>query len=85
MIKLRNYTFKKRQPKGKYRTLVQYFLDSNESLMAWECTDKGELNRVIVGFNKVIHQRNLKDLVRVKQCKEDLVVGLERVNSNDEE
>ena len=83
MIKLENYTFKKRQPQGKYRTLVQHFLDSNESLMAWECNDKSEFNRVIHGFNKVVHGRNLKNLVRVKQCREDLVVGLERVNKDD--
>lgn len=84
MIKLRNYTFKKKQPKGKYRTLVQYFLDSEEKVMAWECSDWSEMNRVIVGFNKVIKQRNLKDIVRVKQCREDLVVGLERVSEDDE-
>ena len=85
MRKLHNYKFKKKQPVGKYRTLVEYFLESGEEVMAWECNDWAEMNRVIVGFNKVIRQRNLKNLVRVKQCREDLVVGLERVNEDDDE
>ena len=80
MIRIENYTFKKKQPVGKYRTLVEYFIDSKEKLMAWECNDELELKRVVQGFQSVIHKRNLKNMVKVKQCTKDLVVGLERVS-----
>lgn len=80
MKQIKNYSFKKKAPVGKYRTLMEHFLDSKEKLMTWECTDVVEYNRVIAGFTTVISKRKLQSIVRVRQCREDLVVGLERVD-----
>ena len=67
--------------------MKEYKLDHSVSgiwVMEEEGNDWPEMNRVIYGFNKVIHKRNLKGLVKVKQCRKDLVVGLERVKKDDE-
>ena len=79
MIKIANYRFKKKCRKGKYRLLVDEFLNSNEPEAAWKCADVKEVHSAVQGFQKEIRKQGSKPLIRVRASSVDLVVGLERV------
>lgn len=79
LVKIENYSFRKKATKGKYRVYIDAFVESNEQVIAWKCSDIKEVKRCVTGFNKVVKDRNLKDLIKVRSCAEDLVIGLERV------
>ena len=79
MVKIENYVFSKKTTTGKYRTYLDDFLKSKEPSIAWQCADLKEVKACTQGFNKLIRDRRLRDVVRVRSSYIDRVVGLERV------